>query len=234
MRKTLAALTGTALTAAVGAGMLLAPPPPGATSHGLRSSAASSCAVDGIDTGGDEALSSWKEPQSKSCTVKVKTIDGVQYTLPDPVCTPGAVNPTVKIDVLKNAAFRTGPCVRDKATSPTSKNKTYDWYDVPQPQGNTGQNQVCEKDHLVSLELGGADTLDNIWPECGPDEATLNERYFKQKDLVENYLAAKVRSGDIALDDAQRGIATDWTQYIAPAKTWYDGGGAVRNDDNGG
>ncbi len=44
------------------------------------------------------------------------------------------------------------------------------------------------------MELGGADGMDNIWPECGPADVTFRERYFKQKDLVGDYLAAKVRS----------------------------------------
>ena len=83
---------------------------------------------------------------------------------------------------------------------------------------NTRANQVCELDHLVSLELGGADALDNIWPQCGPDAVTLREQHFKQKDMVENYLAARVRSGAMSLADAQRGIAADWTQYLAAAQ----------------
>ncbi len=58
---------------------------------------------------------------------------------------------------------------------------------------NSDQNQVCELDHLVPLELGGADGLGNIWPQCGPDSVALNERYFKIKDRVEVYLADEVK-----------------------------------------
>ena len=39
-----------------------------------------------------------------------------------------------------------------------------------------------------------ADTLDNIWPQCGPDAVTMNERFFKQKDCVETYLGFQVRA----------------------------------------
>lgn len=77
------------------------------------------------------------------------------------------------------------------------------------------------------MELGGADTLDNIWPQCGPDQATLNERFFKQKDWVEDYLADEVRAGRIFLGDAQAGIAKDWTQYLAAAEA---GNHAKRKD----
>ena len=72
-------------------------------------------------------------------------------------------------------------------------------------------------DHLVPLELGGADGLGNIWPECGPDATVLENRFFKTKDRVENYLAREVRAGRMSLGDAQRGIASDWTQYLAAA-----------------
>jgi hypothetical protein len=146
------------------------------------------------------------------------------YQLPDPYCTPGAANPTLTSDVLKNARFVTD-CVRDLASSASAKDKVYRWYALKKPQHNTGQNMVCEKDHLVSLEIGGADTLDNIWPQCGPSGVTLGDRYFKQKDNVENYLAAEVKAGRIPLDEAQHGIASDWTQYLSAAQAWRAGGG---------
>lgn len=76
---------------------------------------------------------------------------------------------------------------------------------------------MCELDRLVPLELGGADGLGNIWPQCGPDGATLNERYFKAKDCVENFLAGEVSAGRTSFYDAQRGIAEDWTQYLPDA-----------------
>jgi hypothetical protein len=139
------------------------------------------------------------------------------FPIPDPSCTPGAINPTVTLEVLRDTGFRTA-CVRDKATRPKEKATTYDSYGIEHPEDNSGVAQICELDHLISLEIGGADTLDNIWPQCGPDQVTLVRRYFKQKDLVENYLAKQVREGTMNLSDAQRGIASDWTQYLDQAK----------------
>jgi hypothetical protein len=138
------------------------------------------------------------------------------YWLPDPRCTPGSKNPDLTEEVLRNPAFRTG-CVRDSATSETDKSAMYARYGVARPPDNRGVKQICELDHLVSLELGGADTLDNIWPQCGPSKVVLRERYFKVKDEVENYLARRVREGSMRLIDAQRGIANDWTQFIKEA-----------------
>jgi hypothetical protein len=142
------------------------------------------------------------------------------FPVPDPACTPGAINPTVTEDVLRNPAFRTS-CVRSHATTEEQKFATYGYYNILHPVHNSGLTQTCELDHLVPLELGGADTLDNIWPQCGSpsgDVVLPDDRFFKQKDMVENYLARMVRDGKMKQSDAQKGIATDWTQYLDAAR----------------
>src|SRR5262249_48224158 len=110
------------------------------------------------------------------------------FPLRDPNCTPGAINPTMTIEVLRDPRFTTR-CVRDTATLEEEKSATYGWYHLQRPSNNSGEDQICELDHLISLELGGADTLDNIWPQCGPSGVALSQRDFKQKDTVENFLA---------------------------------------------
>jgi hypothetical protein len=119
--------------------------------------------------------------------------------------------------VLGDPRFTTR-CLRDTATTEEEKESTYGWYNLKHPSDNSGENQTCELDHLISLELGGADTLDNIWPQCGPSGASLQKRFFKMKDIVENFLAMQVRADRMGLIDAQRGIATDWTQYLEEAR----------------
>ena len=153
-----------------------------------------------IDPKADKPLAADTLPPTHACHARMSH----GLPIPDPTCSPGATNPTITIQILRTATqppatgFRTS-CVRDKATSAHAKAATYDWYGVPHPAHNTGASQTCELDHIVSLELGGADTLDNIWPECGPPGVALNDRYFKQKDLVENYLAAQVHTGAMTL-----------------------------------
>jgi hypothetical protein len=173
-----------------------------------------SCAQFNID---DEAFQPLRAAKFHSAQggCHTRTMNG--FPIPDPNCTPGAVNPTVTVAVLRNPAFRTA-CIRQQVTTEHEKAQTYNWYSIRHPANNSGGNQSCELDHLVSLELGGADTLDNIWPQCGPPGVPLAERYFKQKDAVENYLAWRVRRGEMDLAQAQRGIATDWTQYLAEAR----------------
>ena len=169
----------------------------------------------GIDVEGDAPLGFVMGQDNGQCHPRMSH----GYPLPDSGCTPGAMNPTLTLHVLEDPRFRTA-YVRDQATSAAKKKHTYAWYAIKKPAINRGRRQVCELDHLVSLELGGADTLDNIWPQCGPSRAALYRRYFKQKDAVENYLAAQVRAGAIDLHDAQFGIAQDWTQYLEAARQW--------------
>jgi hypothetical protein len=67
-----------------------------------------------------------------------------------------------------------------------------------------------EEDHLVSLEVGG-DGSDpkNLWPE-----AHAGEYGSLTKNQVENWLHKQICSGAMTPQQAQKGIATDWRQYI--------------------
>lgn len=139
--------------------------------------------------------------------------------IPDPNCTPGAINPSYTLEVLKDPQFTT-KCTRDQGTTAQDKYRAYRWYSMEHPPNNTGDKQICELDHLVPLEIGGSDTLDNIWPQCGPPGVPPDQRYFKLKDTVENYLAFEVLTGKMKLSGAQKGIAEDWTQYLDDARKW--------------
>ena len=171
------------------------------------------CSRFNIDDTASRPLHRVMVPPLRAC----KTVLSHGYPIPDPHCTPGAINPTVTTSVLEDPGFRTR-CVRNDDTTEHQKTATYRWYGINHPSHNTGHSQTCELDHLVSLELGGADTLDNIWPECGPAGVPMAQRYFKEKDAVENYLATQVKAGRMKLEDAQRGIAEDWTRYLAIAR----------------
>ncbi len=163
----------------------------------------------------------WQEPAEGACAVQTRP---GSYPLPDGRCTPGGINPSITENVLRDPRWRTR-CTRNCQVDEADKHAAYAWYGIPRPRHNEGENQVCELDHLVPLELGGADGLGNIWPECGPDDAALRERYFKVKDRVENYLADEVRAGRMPLEQAQRGIASDWTRYLAAANRYCSAGG---------
>jgi hypothetical protein len=119
--------------------------------------------------------------------------------LPDPLCTPGAVDPAVT-----QATIKTTICVPGwTATVRPSSWNTGFWKlisesDYSDPSGFTG-----EYDHLVPLELGGANSTSNLWPEPGTIP--------NSKDRVEGRLKAAVCAGTLTLHRAQVEIAHDWT-----------------------
>lgn len=119
--------------------------------------------------------------------------------LPDPACTPGAIDPAVT-----QANIKTTICVKGytstirpplSATGPAKRASMADY-------GITNAATV-EYDHLVPLELGGASATSNLWPELG---ATPNP-----KDNLESTLRAEVCSGKLTLAAAQQEIAANWT-----------------------
>jgi len=186
---------------------------PSDSSGRSRTKKATSAACESIGFScSSEYFTKWVEPSMGSCETAMRN----GFPIPDPRCTPGGVDPTVSAETVRDRRWRTA-CSRNCESSESDKEVTYEWYKTAKPGGNRGKNQTCELDHLVPLELGGADGLGNIWPQCGPEDAALADRYFKEKDRVENYLAREVKAGRMQLRDAQQGIAEDWTQYIAKA-----------------
>ena len=64
----------------------------------------------------------------------------------------------------------------------------------------------CEIDHLISRELGGADVVDNLWPQAygtSPWNAV-------KKDTLENRLHKEMCAGRLSLKQAQTMLVNDW------------------------
>jgi hypothetical protein len=72
-------------------------------------------------------------------------------------------------------------------------------YSFPQAAG------AFEVDHFIPLELGGDNTIENLWAEPASPKPG-----FHEKDHVEDYLHKQVCSGTLTLDEAQKAITTDW------------------------
>ncbi len=119
--------------------------------------------------------------------------------LPDPRCTPGAVDPAVTQGNLRSTICHPGytKTVRPSA-SQTNKFK----FEVAYPAYGDPHSKKTELDHLVSLELGGANDAANLWPESPPTP--------NPKDKVENALHAAICDGKVTLAAAQNAIATNW------------------------
>lgn len=131
-----------------------------------------------------------------SCTI-------VDDVLPDPKCTPGAIDPAVTQDNIDSTICVSGytktvrPPVSVTEPQKLESMKAYGFDDSP---------SNYEFDHLIPLELGGApDDPKNLWPQPHSSSFT--------KDGLENYLHNQVCSGDMKLEDAQKAIATNWYDY---------------------
>jgi hypothetical protein len=61
-------------------------------------------------------------------------------------------------------------------------------------------------DHLIPAELGGADTLDNLWPQSVKARPYGTDR----KELLTDVLLEKIRAGKLTIEQAQEAISRDW------------------------
>jgi hypothetical protein len=61
-------------------------------------------------------------------------------------------------------------------------------------------------DHLIPTELGGADTLDNLWPQSVRAKPYGTDR----KELLADVLMKKVRERKLTIEQAQEAISRDW------------------------
>jgi len=116
--------------------------------------------------------------------------------LPDPSLTPGAVLTTDAATVCKP-----GYSATVRHTSAALKAKVYANYGITSHK--PGEFEV---DHLVSLELGGDDVEENLWPQ-----SYLTQPWNAHvKDRLENELHRRVCAGKMSLEEAQGKIKGDW------------------------
>lgn len=129
----------------------------------------------------------------------------LQGLLPDPDKTPGVADPALTAEVLCARKFTT----RDvRSVSGAMKMEVYALYDRENHAGLCAKSKRgCEIDHLISLELGGANDIKNLWPQ--PFSKTWGAEV---KDKLENKLHALVCAGEIDLATAQQEISTDWIE----------------------
>jgi hypothetical protein len=120
------------------------------------------------------------------------------------VATPGATDPKATAKKLCDPNFHTGT-VRNVTES--EKKAVCREYGIT--SGCPGKGY--EIDHLISLEIGGANDISNLWPQPAPS--------YHVKDVLENRLHKEVCQGDMSLEQAQTCISVDW---VACAKKFPD------------
>jgi hypothetical protein len=120
----------------------------------------------------------------------------VRGPLPDPACTPGATLG----DATEHDVCTPGWAGRHRNVSSATKRRIYVSYGIT----HHGRGEY-EVDHLVSLELGGANTAANLFPEAANPRPG-----FHEKDRLEDRLHRLVCDGTLRLADAQKMIRGDW------------------------
>jgi hypothetical protein len=124
--------------------------------------------------------------------------------LPDPKLTPGATLPVTRADISVP-----GYTQKVRNVPLDVKKQVYAEYGIVSHR--PGDYEV---DHLISLELGGSNSIKNLWPQSYKTQPW----NAHVKDALENELHDEVCSGRLDLATAQHDIATDW---IAAYKKYF-------------
>jgi hypothetical protein len=116
---------------------------------------------------------------------------------PDPVLTPGAIRSTDRDEICSTdtRSLRRGSRARSDLI--------YGRYGIAR-----SDRMQFTIDHLVPLEIGGADVVENLWPE--PRRSLAGEWDDTRKDQLERRLAILVCAGKLDVREAQKAIAEDW------------------------
>ena len=129
---------------------------------------------------------------------------------PDPALSPGEARTTDLVVIC-------GTSTREfRHTTEAMKRRVYRAYGLSGP--HTGYCSIgvrgCEVDHLISLELGGADTEKNLWPQSYSPAFKWNAVV---KDRLENETHRRVCDEAVGIEVRQRllleyqeRIAADW------------------------
>jgi Protein of unknown function (DUF3761) len=118
--------------------------------------------------------------------------------LPDRRCSPGGYYVRLTRPVICSASFRTSTIRNVPQTEKFAVEREYG-------MAATYYGYSIEIDHIVPLELGGSNSIANLFPEPGRGGAN-----YHFKDRLENRLHDLVCSGGMSLGTARHGIARNW------------------------
>ena len=117
--------------------------------------------------------------------------------IPDHVMTPGVVDPVA----TRQKICTPGYTATVRHVPPSLKKKVFARYKIDP------KSDKFEVDHLISLELGGSNDINNLWPQS----YTTQPWNARKKDRLENKLRFFICTGVIDMKTAQDDISGDWT-----------------------
>jgi hypothetical protein len=144
---------------------------------------------------------------ASSCRVRHRS----GQVLPDPACTPGAIDPAVTQATLGPTICRRGGYT-SLVRPPSSLTEPAKLRSMAQ-YGLAGPAASYEFDHLVPLELGGASDVRNLRPEL--DIGGAGGFVRNAKDRLERVMHDAVCRRAVTLHSAQQQIARDWVGAAA-------------------
>lgn len=174
----------------------------GAGSEGLVVASGHGWSSDGLDG---------PMPAPGACHLRTAS-DG--ESLPDPSCTPGAVDSAVTDSNIGSTICRSGgytSSVRppESLTEPV-KRKLLAAYGIPAKQISR-----YELDHLVELASGGASDVRNLWPEPNTFQLFRGSSYVRNdKDVVEAYTYHAICDHKVTVTAVRKAMAADWTTAV--------------------
>lgn len=142
-------------------------------------------------------------PSSKSAEAGPLLVTGADgAVLPDRKLTPGEVFPAATEAQICVAGYSAGV----RSVSDGVRHEVFADYNI-----DYALHAGYELDHLVPLELGGDNSVANLWPEPRQGSGSASV-----KDHLENNLHALVCAGQVPLLEARQAIEGDW--WAANAK----------------
>lgn len=120
--------------------------------------------------------------------------------IPDSALTPGVIDPSVTMEMVCQKGGYTNKAGVRNVSSSTKKQVFAEYHIDP-------KSDKFEIDHLISLELGGKNDIQNLWPQS----YTSKPYNAHLKDALEDRLHAMVCHKQITIQEAQHEIVGDWT-----------------------
>jgi hypothetical protein len=136
------------------------------------------------------------------------------HAMPNRKLTPGVVDPAATVAIVCTPNYTAGA----RNVTESMKNEVFVRYGIV----DVGVHGLYEVDHLISLEIGGANDVKNLWPQayCSLDKGGTVCFGAREKDHAENFLHREVCAGRMTLAQAQAAIVKDWFKvYLQWKKT---------------